>query len=128
MFLKCLVCQGLLLCRHDDDSKGNFIQPMKHHAEEEADLSDWLERKSSKYTSHEIQNKLILLMAYQVLRNLATKIQNSQFVCIMIDETSDISNKEQVTIVIQSVNIHLVSEHFLGLYSVSSIDAASNSE
>ena len=64
-------------------------------------------------------------MAHQGLRNLATKIQNSQFVCI-VDETSDITHKEQVTIVIRSVNDDLqVSEDSLGLYSVSSIDAAS---
>ena len=71
MFLKIFLClkfivhQGLPLRCHDN-SEGNFIR-LKHHAEEEADLNDWLERKSRKYTSHEIQNKLIHLVAHQVL-------------------------------------------------------------
>ncbi len=132
MFLKILACmkflarQGLPFRGHDDDSEGNFSQILKHHAKEEADLSDWLQRKNNKYTSHEIQNKLIQIMAHQVLRDLASKIQNSKFICIMIDETNDITNKEQVTIVIRSINEELeVSEDFLGLYIVSSIDASS---
>ncbi len=52
-------------------------------------------------------------MAHQVLRDLASKIQNSKFICIMIDETNDITNKEQVTIVIHSINEEFeVSEVF----------------
>ncbi len=131
MFLKILACmkflarQGLPFRGHDD-SVGNFSQILKHHAKEEADLSDWLQRKNNKYISHEIQNKLIQIMAHQVLRDLASKIKNSKFICIMIDETNDITNKEQVTIVIHSINEELeVSEDFLGLYIVSSIDASS---
>ena len=62
MFLRILLClknlvrQDSPLRGHDDDSEGNFIQLFKHHAEEETDLCDLIERKSSKYTSHEIQN------------------------------------------------------------------------
>lgn len=44
----------------------------------------------------------------------------------MIDETTDITNKEQVTIIIRTINDELVvSEDFLGLCTVTSIDAAS---
>ncbi len=132
IFLKILACmkflarQDLPFRGHDDDSEGNFSQILKHHAKEETDLSDWLQRKNNKYTSHEIQNKIIQIMAHQVLRDLASKIQNSKSICIMIDETNDITNKEQVTIVIRSINEELeVSEDFLGLYIVSSIDASS---
>ncbi len=124
--MKFLARQGLPFRGHDDDSEGNFSPILKHHAKEEADLSDWLQRKNNKYTSHEMHNKLIQIMAHQVLRDLASKIQNSKFICIMIDETSDINNKEQVTIVIRSMNDELeVSEDILGLYIVSSIDASS---
>ena len=49
----------------------------------------------------------------------------SPFVTVMIDETTDITNKEQVTIVIRRIDEDLgVHEEFLGLYTVSAIDAA----
>ncbi len=42
----------------------------------------------------------------------------------MIDETTDISNREQVTVVVRKVDENLsVYEEFLGLYHVESIAA-----
>ena len=84
----------------------------------------WLERKTNKYTSHEVQNELITLMATRILRSLSDKLQSSPFISIMIDETTDVTNQEQVTIVMRRIeNDFEVYEEFLGLYSVSSIDA-----
>ena len=51
-------------------------------------------------STHEIQNKLIKKMTLQVLRKLA----NSPFASIMINETTDVTNKELVTIVICAIN------------------------
>ena len=74
--------------------------------------------------SHEIQNDIIKVMAMHVLRNVATCLQQSPFLTLMMDETTDISNNEQTTIVIRWVSEHLeVHEEFLGLYHVPSIDA-----
>ena len=43
----------------------------------------------------------------------------------MADETTDVSNREQVTMIIRRVSEHLqVREQFLGLFHVPSIDAA----
>ena len=43
----------------------------------------------------------------------------------MVDETTDVTNQEQVTIVMRKIDEDLaVYEEFLGLYAVSSIDAA----
>ena len=64
-------------------------------------------------------------MASQVLRQFSLKLQESPFICIMNDETTDITNKEQVTIVFRSVSDQLeVDEDFVGFYTVSRIDAA----
>ena len=44
----------------------------------------------------------------------------------MVDETTDVTNKEQVTVVMRRIDENFeVFEEFLGLYRVSSIDAAS---
>ena len=62
-------------------------------------------------------------MALHVLQRIADHIQKSPFLTIMIDETADVSNQEQVT---RSVDDDLeVYEDFLGLYQVTSIGAGS---
>ena len=84
-----------------------------------------MEKKQLKYTSHEIQNELLSIMAQQVLRKIICQFQ-SNFYTIMIDETTDASNAEQVVIVIRWVSDDLsVHEEFIGLYHTSSIQAQS---
>ena len=65
-------------------------------------------------------------MALSILKNIADKLQKSPFLAIMVEETTDVTNKEQVTVVMRRIDEKFeVFEEFLGLYSVSSIDAAS---
>lgn len=47
--------------------------------------------------SHEIQNELLKIMSLSVLRKIASEIQTSEFFTIMIDECTDVANKEQVS-------------------------------
>ena len=54
--------------------------------------------KTDKYTSLDMQNEIIKVMALQVLREVACGIQNAPHYTIMVDETSDISNCEQVVL------------------------------
>ena len=50
---------------------------------------------------------------------------DSPFLTLMMEETTDVSNKEQVVIVMRRVSESFeVHEEFLGLYEVSSIDAS----
>ena len=117
--------QGLALQGDGDEDDGNFLQLLKLKGEDDPAMLEWLKRKVNKYTSHEIQNDIIKVMAMHVLRNVATSLQQSPFLTLMMDETTDISNKEQTTIVIRYVSEHLeVHEEFLGLYHVPSIDVA----
>ncbi len=132
MLLKVLSCvkflarQGLPFRGHGDDSESNIIQLLKHHGEEDLEVYDWLQKKTNKYTSHEIQNNLIKVMALSVLRKIAEKLHESPFLTVMIDETTDTTNQEQVTVVIRRIDEHLeVSEEFIGLYTVTTIGAAS---
>ena len=82
--------------------------------------------KSNKYTSHEIQNETVKIMAHTVLRKIADHLQKSPYLTIMIDETTDVSNREQVAIVMWRVDEEFeVSEEFLGVYHVQSIGADS---
>ena len=132
MLIKILSCvkflarQALALQGDGDESDSNFLQLLKFLGDDDALVHDWLKRKQSKYTSHEIQNELLKLMAHRVLHNVADHLQKSPFLSIMIDKTTDVSNQEQVTIVMRRVDEDLeVYEEFLGLYQVASIGADS---
>ena len=58
---------------------------------------EWLQKKSGKYTSHDIQNEMLKLMALSILRKIAVNLRTTEFYTIMVDECTDISNHEQVS-------------------------------
>ena len=60
-------------------------------------ILDWLEKKKGKFTSHDIQNEILKLMALSVLREIAVNLQHTELYTIMADECTDIGNHEQVT-------------------------------
>jgi len=77
-----------------------------------------------KYTSHEVQNELLSIMAEQVLRHIAEQIQSTVYFTVMVDETADCSNNEQVVLVFRWVGEDLVPhKDFIGLYLTDSIAA-----
>ena len=64
-------------------------------------------------------------MGIHILRSIAQELQKSPYLTIMADETTNISNQEQHTIVLQQVTEDLlVHEEFTGLYKVPNIEAA----
>ena len=48
-----------------------------------------MKRKSNKFTSAKMQNKMFEIMALKVLRDVASSLQNATYFTIMIDETVD---------------------------------------
>ena len=50
------------------------------------------------YTYHDIQNELLKILSHYVLRGIAEQLKNS-FLTVVIDETTDVTNQEQVTII-----------------------------
>lgn len=90
--LKFLARQGLAV-RGDNDTDSNFMQPMKLHARGDPCLTEWLEKKTNKYVSHDIQNELLKFMALSLLRDIS-------FYSFMCDECTDAFNKEQLVICI----------------------------
>ena len=104
------------------EDNGNFMQLLKVKAEDDSRLLDWLEKKLNKYTSHDIQNEILKVMSVHLLREIATSLQLSSFITIMMDETTDVSNKQQATIVFRLVTDEFaVHEEFLGMYEMPNI-------
>jgi len=123
MFLKILSSirylarQGLPLRGDGNEQDGNFLQLLKLKGEDDPMMVDWLKRKANKYISHQNQNDILKIMAMHVLREVASCLQQSPFITIMMDETTDVSNNEQSVIVFRWVSEDFeVNEEFLGLY------------
>ena len=123
--LRFLCRQGLPIRGHGTEEDSNYIQLLQLCGEDDNRISKWLHKKTNKYTSGEAQNELLKIMAHQVLRKIANDLQTSEFFTVMADETTDISNREQVVICLRWVDNSLdVHEEFVGLHMVDSIDAS----
>ena len=111
--------QGLALRGDENDENSNFMQLLKLRSIDFPKLKEWLKKKTEKYTSHDIQNELLMLMAHHILRDLTDEMRNS-FYATICDEYTDISNKEQLCLrwVDEIFNIH---EDFLGFYELEDI-------
>ena len=88
-------------------------------------LGSGCRKKTEKYTSHEVQNEILELMALRVLREICEFLHSTEFYTVMIDECTDVSNQEQVAIILRWVDDQLTPhEEFIGLYAVPSIDSS----
>ena len=114
--LKFLARQGLPLRGHQE-SEGNFIQLLHLRSEDSPELLQWLEKRSN-WTSHEIQNEIIELMAHSILRKVMSSIRANNYYSIIVDEATDCNFKEQVSICFRHVDTSTleVHEEFVGLH------------
>ena len=67
-----------------------------------AELKSWLSRKFD-WTSGYSQNEIWQVLHRAVLRKIVSQIHDSQQFGLIVDETSDIANKEQMSIVIRHI-------------------------
>ena len=119
-----LARQGLPLRGDGDEQDSNFNQVLLLQSKENARIGNWLSRQRYKYTSKDIQNEILKLMAKEVLDEIVTNIQSADFFTVMADESTDASNKEQVVVVIRWVDKSLdVHEDFIHLYNVNNTNA-----
>lgn len=119
-----LCMQGLAVRGHVD-SDSNLYQLLKLRSEDVGELKKWLGRTQYKWISHDIINEIIEIMAHAVLRIVIPNIKASNpdgFYTIMIDETTDISVTEQVSVCFRFVcaSTFEIHELFVGFYSTDS--------
>ena len=87
---------------------------MKLQSEDIPEIFPFLEKKQLKYTSHDIQNEILSIMAQTILRGIVKQIQSLIYFSLMVDETTDVSKREQVVLVFRRVAEDLtVHEDFL---------------
>ena len=116
-YVRVLARQSLALRGHESEFNSNLHQFLLVEARKNSEFSKWLNRKTCRYTSPKAQNELLKIMALDILRSVVEKIKASHFYSIMADETADVSNIEQLSFCIRSVDSNFnVSEDFIGLH------------
>ena len=91
-------------------------------------FSEWLNRKNQSVTSPEIQNEILkeMSLSWSVLHDIVEPIKNAYFHSIMVDEASDVSNKEQAVFCIDWVDENIILyKDFLELHKMEKTDAIS---
>ena len=74
---------------------------------------------SNQYLSHGVINEMITMMGNALLRKLLASIQAVKWFSIIGDETRDISNHEQLIIIIRWVDLNYdIHEDFIGMVHV----------
>ena len=97
--IKSLAHQGIPL-RNDNEEDGNFIQLLNLKEEMDERVIKWLKKLINKYTSKDVQNELLQIMALFLLRKITNCIWQSVWYTIMLDEVTDSANKEQFMFVL----------------------------
>ena len=100
--LRFLLRQGLPIRGHKEE-EGNLFQLLSLRIEDDPQLAKWLKEKN--YLSHDITNEIITLLGNEILREILRDIREASWFSIQADETTDISNHEQL-----SMSIRWVSE------------------
>ena len=117
-----LARQGLVFCGDGHECDSNIHQLLLLRSKDLPPITKFMERKRLRYDSHDVQNEFLSIMAQQVLRQLALGLQSAIFYAIMVDETTDKANKEQVVLVFRWVDDALTAhKEFVGLYLTDSI-------
>ncbi|XP_059629841.1 uncharacterized protein LOC132272765 [Cornus florida] len=119
-----LLQQGLAFCGHDeaDDSnnQGNFLTLLRFHAHHNKDVKAVVLENAPanmKLTSPEIQKEIINSIATEII-NFTIRDIGDAFFSILIDESCDVSIKEQMAIVLRYVKNRSIIERFIGTVHV----------
>ena len=93
----------MLAFRGHDESKlssnrGNFLELMKLLGGYSHELRSFLDKDSITYTFHDPQNELIECIFKEVRKEIRKRIEGSNFISVVMDDTSDTSNVEQTAV------------------------------
>ena len=87
-------------------------------------LKKWIENSYDKLISPGAQNEIVQIMDLIVLRDIASDIAESGYYRIMADESTDVSNIEQLVICIRWVDKEMTGhDDYIGLMSVAQTNA-----
>jgi hypothetical protein len=123
--VKWLTFQACSLRAHDEKleskNRGNFIELIKLLAEFNPEIAAVVLENApqcAKYTSPDIQKEILSIFALKIRKHIREEIGDQKF-SILVDETCDISKREQMAIVLRFVDIDgVLQERFFDLVHV----------
>ncbi|XP_070046177.1 uncharacterized protein [Nicotiana tomentosiformis] len=123
--VRLLLNQGLAFRGHREDesslNKGNFLEILSWYAERCDKIRDLVLKKAPKndqLTSHKIQKDIIIAYKIETVKAIMDDL-NGNFFALLVDESCDVSCKEQLAIVMRYVNrCGSMVEHFIGIVHV----------
>lgn len=122
----CFLARQELAYRGHDETEsslnnGNYLELVVLLAKYDGVLETHLETASSAFTglSNRSQNDLISSVASVVNDNIKQQIKESDFVAVMVDETADISGREQLVFILRYVHNSQVVDRFIKYVDVS---------
>ncbi len=100
---------------------GNFLALLKFRIDAgDSVLDEHLSTaaRNATYTSKTIQNQIIRVLAEQVTNHIIDKIKAAQWFTVIADEVTDVSNREQLSIVLRYVDntTLMVREDLVGFF------------
>ena len=117
--------RGIPLGGDGEGNNSNFTQIVHLRTKDNSAHSTWLVKKTNKYTSKQMQNNMLIVMALEVLTDLPASLHSSPFYSIIADETTDSYNREKVVTCLRWLENSLnAQEIFIRLQRVDIIDAA----
>ena len=124
--IRFLLCRGLTFRGHDESQgssdKGNFLELLQFLGDHNVSIIEVLQKapKNCKFTHHEIQKDIVNAIARETSKAIIKDLDNG-FFSILVDESRDISVKEQMALVLRYVNKKgIIIERFLGIVHVAS--------
>ena len=97
--------QGLTFRGNSD--KGNFDQLMQFSTKIEPHVSKWLEKKRNKYVHNDYQNESIRIMAFFLIHDIASNINERHYYFIVADKVTGSSNVERLVLCFRWVDADL---------------------
>ncbi len=115
-----LSTQGLAVRGHTEET-GNFDNLLKLRSSDNKSLKCWLDKSGYRWMSPAIQNEILQDLALSILMSFKQEFGDAKHFAFIMDETTDISSKEQVSVCIRYVSPSLqVHEIFVGFYETTS--------
>ncbi|XP_030946022.1 zinc finger MYM-type protein 1-like [Quercus lobata] len=129
--IRFLLCRGLAFHGHDESQgssdKGNFLELVQFLGDHNESINEVLQKvpKNCKLTHPNIQKDIVNAIARETSKAIIKDLDNG-FFSILVDESRDISVKEQMALVLRYVNKKgIIIERFLGIVHVASTTALS---
>ncbi|XP_050246027.1 uncharacterized protein LOC126694043 [Quercus robur] len=121
-----LLCWGLAFHGHNESQgssdKGNFLEFMQFLGDHNESINEVLQKvpKNCKLTHYEIQKDIVNAVARETSKAIIKDLDNG-FFSILVDESRDISVKEQMALAFCYVNKKgIIIERFFGIVHVAS--------